>query len=71
MNDLKRRSFVKSLSWRIFASFLLSIAVFIQTNKMHISVFIFVMDFIVKIIFYYFHERIWEHIKYGKVDEKS
>jgi len=69
------RSLVKALSYRIlatFATFIISFIVFHNyTEKTYseiggISAIIAISEFILKIFFYYIHERLWANIRWGK-----
>ena len=66
MLDNKVRSVLKALSYRLSASVVIGVVAFLYTKRIEISLIAFVGDFIVKLFLYYFHERIWEKIKFGK-----
>jgi uncharacterized membrane protein len=66
----KARSFTKSLSYRIFgtlSSFLVAYAI---TGKGSLSALIAIWETVVKVGIYYWHERIWDRIKWGRKDDK-
>jgi len=65
LSDTHLRSIVKAFSWRISASLLTLIISYIFTLNIVISSGIAVTEFIMKIIWYYIHERIWNAIKWG------
>ena len=61
------RTIVKSLSWRAIASFTtFSISWFI-TGNVSAGLIIGGIDFALKLLFYYLHERSWSHIDWGLV----
>jgi len=73
--DSPTRSILKAISWRIIASgatFLISFIVFknwthkTDTQILQISSTIASVDVIAKLILYYFHERLWTNITWGK-----
>ena len=64
-----KRSVIKSLSWRILATLVTISIVFILTGKSILSLQIGLVEIISKILIYYFHERIWNTIKWGKTKE--
>jgi uncharacterized membrane protein len=66
MRDKKRRSITKAISWRVIAVLITFIVSFIITKKIIIATTIGLLDSIIKIFGYYFHERVWENIRYGK-----
>ena len=59
------RSFVKSISWRIIASLTTILLVFIFTRSWVISFEVRGLEIIMKIFFYYLHERVWDRIRWG------
>lgn len=62
MKQTHLRSLTKAFSWRIFAT-LITIAIsYIVTHKIDFAIYIGAFEFASKIIFFYLHERIWEHI---------
>lgn len=73
--DSPTRSIMKAISWRIIAStttFIISFIIFRQvTNKslsesMESASYVAIIDVGAKLIFYYFHERMWANITWGK-----
>lgn len=69
MKEKNYRSFVKSLSYRItgtFTTFLISLVV---TGKFEFALSIMSVDFVSKIGVFYLHERLWNKIKFGKIQE--
>jgi uncharacterized membrane protein len=70
MKVTKARSFTKSLSYRIFgtlSSFLVAYAI---TGKKSLSALIAFWETIVKVGIYYWHERIWNKINWGRKNDK-
>ena len=65
MEEEKIRSIVKSLTWRISATFITILLVLIITKKLLLSIGIGLVEMTIKLIGYYFHERIWNRIKWG------
>jgi len=60
------RSILKAISYRTCAAIATATIVFIFTRKFALSVGIGLVEAIVKVIFYYLHERVWSFIKIGK-----
>lgn len=63
------RSIAKSVSWRIVASVTTFVIMYISTDgnvNVELIGLIVGADAIVKMIIYYFHERVWENIRWGK-----
>lgn len=75
IKDSPIRSLVKALSYRIMAlsaTFLIGFVIFRQYmdktlgESIEGAGIIAIMDFILKLILYYLHERIWTNISWGK-----
>ncbi len=66
MNDNQKRTILKTISFRIVASLLTVIIVYIFTKELIISFGVGIVEAISKMIFYYIHERIWDKIDWGK-----
>ncbi|MBK7214515.1 MAG: DUF2061 domain-containing protein [Bacteroidales bacterium] len=73
--DSPGRSLLKTITYRIFASGAMFVGVFIfarQYQKLTMAEsltnasFIAFLEFVVKLIIYYIHERIWSGISWGK-----
>ena len=61
-----KRSLLKTITWRITASLDTFIIAWIITGDWKIGGSIAGIEVITKMIIYYFHERIWNKIKWGK-----
>ena len=64
--DLQKRTIVKTLTWRVTASLTTFIIAWILTGDLLIGISIGSIEAISKIFLYYFHERIWNKIKWAK-----
>lgn len=64
--DAHLRSLIKALSWRVFATLATILIVFVFTKKLVLSLEVGLIEVIVKLILYYFHERIWGWVPWGK-----
>lgn len=73
--DSPYRSLFKAISWRFIASgstFIISFTIFTQTTETAFKdiigavSLITAVDIIAKLILYYFHERMWTNIVWGK-----
>ena len=64
MKELKTRSAVKSILWRLLGILILGGVTFFYTNKwIQTSLITFIHHFVFLFVFY-FHERIWQKIKH-------
>mgnify|MGYP003999674413 CR=1 FL=1 len=66
MNELHKRSVMKALTWRVIATLTTVSLVYIFTNELVLSLGVGAFDIIIKLLFYYFHERAWIKVKWGK-----
>ena len=64
--DAHFRSIIKSLSWRVFATIATILIVFAFTRKPILSLGVGAAEIVVKLILYYFHERLWAIIRFGR-----
>lgn len=80
IKDNPLRSFAKTISWRIIATgttFLISYFVFSQDTRSSMdeniekASLIASIEFFSKFVFYYFHERLWTNINWGKFWKKK
>ena len=60
------RSVIKSISWRCVGTIDTIIISWIITGKVSMALTIGSIELITKMILYFFHERIWNVIKWGK-----
>ena len=56
----KRKSEIKTFTWRILASSITVMIAFLFTESIEIGLSIGGFEFIFKIFVYYLHERVWE-----------
>ena len=64
--DSHARTLVKTISWRFIATATTMLAAYILTGRIEIALSIGAIDGLWKFFFYYFHERAWENVKWGK-----
>ncbi|WP_106791433.1 DUF2061 domain-containing protein [Aquimarina sp. Aq78] len=60
------RSIAKAVSWRVVGTLDTLIVSYVLTGEIALATSIASIDFITKMILYFFHERIWNRIKWGK-----
>lgn len=66
MKVTKARSFTKSLSYRIFGTLSSFAVAYAITREAALSALIAWWETIVKVGIYYWHERIWNKIQWGR-----
>jgi len=64
--DLKKRTIVKTMTWRVTASLTTFLIAWMLTGDFLIGASIGSIEAIVKIFLYYLHERIWNNINWAK-----
>ncbi|VAW22998.1 Conserved hypothetical protein probably involved in assimilatory sulfate reduction [hydrothermal vent metagenome] len=60
------RSIVKAISWRIVGTIDTILISWFITGKITLALSIGLIEVITKMVLYFFHERIWNLIKWGK-----
>ena len=60
------RSVAKALSWRVVGTLDTLVVSYVLTGEMKLAASIASVDFVTKLILYFFHERLWNVIKWGK-----
>jgi len=64
----KKRHIFKTISWRIIAILTTITISYIITGSIHIGLGIGAIEFVVKMILYYTHERFWyKYIRFKKI----
>ncbi len=61
------RSVVKGISWRIIATFVTTVVVWLISGEISLALFAGASDSLVKIGLFWGHERIWQRILWGRV----
>lgn len=67
MKVSKSRSFIKSLSYRIFGTLSSWAVVYIITGKGSLATLVAFWETVVKVFIYYAHERGWNKIQWGRM----
>lgn len=66
MKVTKARSFVKSVTYRVFGTLSSFAVVYAITHKGTLATLVAFWETVVKVAIYYYHERIWDKIKWGR-----
>ncbi|MBU0559517.1 MAG: DUF2061 domain-containing protein [Bacteroidetes bacterium] len=67
MREKRNRSILKAISWRVTGSLDTMLVSFIITGNIRIAASIGVVEVLTKTVLYYFHERAWDKIRFGRV----
>lgn len=69
--DHKIRSWTKSFTWRFIGIIILLPLTYIFTGKWESAAAVTLSFHTIRMILYYFHERIWERISWGRGDNDN
>lgn len=67
MKDSRIRSTTKALTWRVIATATTMSLVYIGTGDLQLMAHVGIADVILKLSFYYMHERAWHRVAWGMV----
>ncbi len=67
MREKNKRSVIKAFSWRLIATLTTMTLVFLFTGKIDLAFEIGAFEVSAKMMLYFFHERAWNSIKWGRV----
>jgi len=70
-SEKRRRSLLKTISWRVLATLATGIIVFLLTGKLLLALSVGGIEVIVKMVLYFFHERLWNRVHFGKRSQKA
>jgi len=66
MAETRKRSIAKSFTWRIICVVVSIVTAYFLTGKLEVSVAIGTVYNAITMILYYFHERFWNVLNWGK-----
>jgi len=61
-----KRTFAKTISWRVIGTIATIVISYLITGTLALAFSIGFVELISKLILYFFHERAWNKIKWGK-----
>lgn len=61
-----KRSIVKTISWRVIGTITTVMISWLITGTLALAFSIGIVELTSKLVLYYFHERTWNKIKWGK-----
>src|SRR4051812_37905220 len=68
--DSHARSLIKGITWRITGTMDTMVMAFIVTGQVSSAIKIGLTEVLTKIVLYYFHERVWNGIKFGRLEDR-
>ncbi len=66
MSVSKKRSFAKSLTWRVVALITTFVTLYALSKDINMATLATVITNTVNFVAYYYHERIWNEVRWGK-----
>jgi len=66
--ETHKRSIAKAVSWRITGTMDTIIISWIVTGRIGVAASIGLFELMTKTAIYYFHERAWQKVKWGRID---
>ena len=69
--DNPARSLAKAVSWRATGTLDTILVSFIITGRIKLALSIGCFELVTKTLLYYFHERIWNRVSFGKVKARQ
>jgi len=69
--ESKKRSVMKSISWRLLGIIILGGITWFLTESWEITATVTILFHIIRVILYYFHERLWDGIEWGLKDKNE
>ena len=66
MKEKRARTLLKTISWRITGTLDTFLVAYLVTGKIGLAASIGGIEVFTKMFLYYWHERIWTNVKYGK-----
>jgi adenylylsulfate kinase len=70
MGSTFERSFFKGMVWEVVSFIIVVIAVYLVYGNLTMSIGFSIVLTIIKIPLFFIHERIWKHIKWGKIHSR-
>jgi len=71
MHEKPYRSVVKTISWRTLGTLDTIIISYFITGSLGMAASIGSIELVTKMILYYFHERAWNKISFGRIKEET
>jgi uncharacterized membrane protein len=65
--DTRKRSWTKSIVWRLIGILLLGLIAYLITGDLAEMTLITLLFHSIRLVLYYYHERAWERISWGRV----
>lgn len=67
MYEKHKRSALKAISWRIIATSTTMFLVYVFSGQLELTATVGFFDVVLKMLFYFIHERGWNRIEFGRL----
>lgn len=64
----RRRHFMKAVTYRSTATALTMLLAYLATGDFMVALMVAPADFVLKLLLFYLHERVWSRVKWGIKD---
>ncbi|MGQ1786456.1 MULTISPECIES: DUF2061 domain-containing protein [unclassified Saccharicrinis] len=71
MKEKRYRTLIKTISWRVTGTIDTFLVAYLITGKVGVAASIGGVEVFTKLLLYYWHERAWNRINYGKTKPKE
>ena len=71
IGEMKRRSWIKSITWRIIGIVVLGAISWLVTHSWEQTSLITFIFHSIRLVLYYFHERVWDDVEWGRIRIKE
>ena len=71
MEGARKRSLAKTIIWRIICIVASLLTTFVLTNNWDLAAAVATLYNLITTILYYFHERLWNKVKWGMEDKSK
>ncbi len=71
MADKTYRTVAKTLSWRVTGTMDTIVVSYLVTGELKHAFAIGGVEVVTKMILYFFHERIWNKVKFGRIEDNQ
>ena len=65
ITETHTRTLAKSVTWRVTATLTTILLVFLLTGSLAIATSVGVAEAVLKLLFYYLHDRAWQKVSWG------
>ena len=66
-HESNMRSIMKSITFRILATITTMILVYVFFRRLDLAAVIGGLEIVLKLVLYFFHERAWDRVSWGKI----